>query len=310
MYNRFVPKARSPEDLSVEELRQLLVEKRRKTRLEHLERFRKTGRVVSLTAEHENTAQAHLHSDSQPELDPEISSFLLKSPAKRKLDRLLLAIEIMAVIGLVFVIYSGLQILRNMNTQFAKALTPATLTPTPLIAPIILPSGHTPPNSPGGSQPNEAEIPSHLRPLYLSMADIPIPTPGPEQATQIQINAIDVNAPIVQGDTWEQLKKGVGQYIGSANPGQPGNMVLSGHDDVYGEIFRRLDELKQGDKIIIYTAQHSFTYTVSDTKIVNPTDVEVMASTSDPTLTLISCYPYMIDNKRIIVKASLEGSEK
>jgi sortase A len=175
---------------------------------------------------------------------------------------------------------------------------------------VILPSGHTPPNSPGGSQPNEAEIPAHLRPLFLSMAEIPIPTPGPEQATQIQIAAINVDAPIVQGDSWEQLKKGVGQYIGSADPGQPGNMVLSAHNDVYGEIFRHLDELQPGDQIIIFTLQHSFTYMVSETQIVKPTDVEVMASTPDPTLTLISCYPYMIDNKRIIVRATLEKSEK
>jgi sortase A len=310
VYNRFVPKAKSPDDLSVEELRQLLVEKRRKTRLEHLERFHKTGRVVALTPDHENTTQDHLHSDSQAEPGADADQSLLKSPTKRKLDRILLAIEILAVIGLVFVIYNGFEILRDLNTQFARALIPSTFTPTPLIVPVILPSGHTPPNSPGGSQPNEAEIPAHLRPLYLSMADIPIPTPGPEQATQIQITAINVNAPIVQGDSWEQLKKGVGQYIGSADPGQPGNMVLSAHNDVYGEIFRHLDELKPGDKIIIYTLQYSFTYNVSETQIVNPTDVEVMDSTLNPTLTLISCYPYMVDNKRIIVKASLEGSEK
>jgi sortase A len=310
VYNRFVHNAKSPDDLSVEELRQLLVEKRRKTRQEHLERFRKTGRVVSLTPNHEIISQDHLHSDSQAEPDPDLDSSLLKSPAKRKLDRILLVFEILAVFGLVFVIYNGFEILRDLNSQFAKALIPSTLTPTPLIVPVILPSGHTPPNSLGGSQPNEAEIPAHLRPLYLTVEDIPIPTPGPEQATQIQISAINVDAPIVQGDTWEQLKKGVGQYIGSADPGQPGNMVLSAHNDVYGEIFRHLDELKPGDKIIIYTAQHSFTYTVSDAQIVNPTDVEVMASTSDPTLTLISCYPYLVDNKRIVVQANLEGSEK
>jgi sortase A len=310
VYNRFVPNAKSPDDLSVEELRQLLVEKRRKTRLEHLERFRKTGRVIALTSDRENTTQDHLHSDTQAEPGPETDHSLLKSPTKHKLDRLLLTIEVLAVIGLVFVVYNGFKILRDLNTQFAKALTPSTLTPTPLIAPVILPSGHTPPNSPGGSQPNEAEIPAHLRPLFSSMADIPIPTAGPEQATQIQIAAINVDAPIVQGDSWEQLKKGVGQYIGSADPGQPGNMVLSAHNDVYGEIFRHLDKLQPGDQIIIYTSQYSFTYTVSETQIVKPTDVEVMASTSDPTLTLISCYPYMVDNKRIIVRASLEGSEK
>jgi len=222
------------------------------------------------------------------------------------LDRLLLAIEILAVVGLFIIIFNGLQMLRDLNVQFAESLTPATLTPTPLIMPVILPSGHTPPTSLGGAQPNEAEIPAHLRPLYQSLAQIPIPTPGPEQAIQIQIPAIGVDAPVVQGDGWEQLKKGVAQTIGTANPGQSGNMVLSAHNDVFGEIFRNLDQLEQGDMIVVYTPQRAYNYMINNIQVVGPYDVEVMASTPDPTVTLISCYPYMIDNKRIIVQASLQ----
>ena len=229
---------------------------------------------------------------------------------KPRLDRFLLAIEILAVIGLFFIIFNGIQILRNLNSQFSASLIPSTLTPTPLIVPVILPSGHTPPNSQNGAQPNEGEIPAHLLPLYQSMAQIPIPTPGPEQAIQIQIPMINVDAPVVQGDGWEQLKKGVAQHTGSANPGQTGNIVLSAHNDVFGEIFRYLDQLQQGDEIIIYTANHAFTYIITDVKIVSPTNVEVMAPTSNPTVTLISCYPYMVDNKRIVVQASLETGNK
>jgi sortase A len=142
------------------------------------------------------------------------------------------------------------------------------------------------------------------------LASIPIPTPGPEQAIQIQIPTIDVDAPVVQGDGWEQLKKGVAQHTGSANPGQSGNMVLSAHNDVFGEIFRHLDQLERGDQIIVYTPQHSFTYIITNIQFVAPTDVEVMASTPNPTVTLISCYPYMVDNKRIVVQASLQSGNK
>lgn len=303
-------KVKSPEDLSIDELRELLVEKRRKVRKKHLERFRNTGRVVALAPELENSALDHLHSSTQAEADLKDLRAPLGERTKRTLDRFLLAIEVMAVIGLIFVIYSGIQILRDLNTQFAEVLIPSTLTPTPLIIPVILPSGHTPPNSPGGAQPNEAEIPAHLLPLYQSMALIPIPTPGPEQAIQIQIPSLRVDAPVVQGDGWEQLKKGVAQHPGSTDPGQSGNMVLSAHNDVYGEIFRYLDKLVRGDQIIIYTPQHSFTYIITNIQIVKPTDVEVMASTPNPTVTLISCYPYMIDNKRIVVQASLQSGNK
>ena len=239
-------KVKSPDDLTIDELRQLLVEKRRRVRMEHLERFRNTGRVVTLSSDLESTPNNHLHSESQSDMDG--SDFQLPRQNKTKLvfDRLLLVIEVMAVIGLFFVIYNGIQILRDLNSQFAQSLTPTTLTPTPLIVQVILPSGHTPPNSPGGAQPNEAEIPAHLLPLYQSLSQIPIPTPGPEQAIQIQIPFINVDAPVVQGDGWEQLKKGVGQHIGSTNPGQPGNLIMSAHNDVFGEIFRNLGPIKTG----------------------------------------------------------------
>jgi sortase A len=304
-----VRKVKSPEELSIDELRQLMVEKRRKIRKDHLKRFRDTGRVVTLTSDAQGTPRDYLHSDTEADADFEVQLPWTKR-LKPVLDRFLLAIEIVAVIGLIFIIYSGIQILRSLNTQFTESLTPATLTPTPLIAAIILPSGHTPPTSENGAQPNEAEIPAHLLPLYQSMAQVPIPTPGPEQATQIQIPIIAVDAPIVQGDGWEQLKKGVAQHAGSANPGGTGNVVLSAHNDVYGEIFRHLDKLQRGDEIIVYTATQSFTYIVTAVQIVSPTNVEVMAPTLNPTVTLISCYPYMIDNKRIIVQASMQTGSK
>ena len=119
------------------------------------------------------------------------------------------------------------------------------------IVAIVLPSGHTPPTTAGGARPNEAEIPEHLRPLVQSLANIPLPTPGPEQAIRIQVPALNVDAPVVQGDGWEQLKKGVAQHLPSTNPGKAGNMVLSAHNDIFGEIFRNLDKLKPGDEVIV-----------------------------------------------------------
>lgn len=303
-------KVKSPEDLTIDELRQLMVEKRRKVRMEHLERFRNTGRVVTLASDLESAPLEHLHSDAHADEELNDQQLPWRHRAKPVLDRFLLAIEVLAVLGLIFIIYSGIQILKDLNSQFAQSLTPATLTPTPLIVSVILPSGHTPPNSPGGAQPNEAEIPAHLRPLYQSLAQIPIPTPGPEQAIQIQIPFIGVDAPVVQGDGWEQLKKGVAQHIGSANPGQSGNMVMSAHNDVFGEIFRDLDQLKRGDQIIVYTPQRAYTYIITDIQIVAPTDVEVMAPTPNPTITLISCYPYLVDNQRIVVQASLQSGNE
>ena len=122
----------------------------------------------------------------------------------------------------------------------------------------------------------------------------------------MQIAKISLNAPVVMGDNWEQLKKGIGQHLNTANPGEKGNMVVSAHNDIFGELFKDLDQLEPGDEVIVITQDRSYTYIVTGTLIVNPTDVYVMDSTEDATLTLISCYPYRKDNKRIVVTAVLD----
>lgn len=300
-------KKASPDDFTLEELRRMLVEKRRASRQDRLERFRRTGRVIVVAPDSEGTALADLRTGTVSELPESMVAPPARLRKKRLLDGLLLAVEILAVIGLLFVLFNGVSLIRTLNKEVVAALEQPTLTPTPLIVAVVLPSGHTPPNSPGGAQPNEAEIPDHLRPLVQSLANVPIPTPGPEQAIRIQIPALGIDAPIVQGDGWEQLKKGVGQHIGTGNPGEKGNLVLSAHNDIFGEIFRDLDRLKPGDEVILYTNQRAYTYLVSASNIVEPTKVEVMASTLKPTATLISCYPYLVDDQRIVVSAQLQS---
>lgn len=299
-----------PEELSVEELRRLLVEKRRGARKDRLEHYRRTGRVVSIAPDVDKDS-AHA-SQSAPIIDTASSTesspqAIPANPRRKFLDRLLLGVEILAIVGLVVIILNGVGLLRALNTEVVAALNPVTPVPTPLVMAVVLPSGHTPPDANGNSRPNEAEIPAHLRPMVQSLANIPIPTAAPDQAIRIQIPAINVDAPVVQGDGWEQLKKGVGQYIYSSPPGQNGNMVLSGHNDIYGEVFRYLDRLVPGDQIIIYTQQRQFIYIVDRTVLVEPTAVEVMAPTSSPTVTLISCYPYLVNNQRIVVFGKLQN---
>ena len=296
---------KAPEDLSVDELRRLLIEKRRGVRRERLEHFRRTGRVVAVAPD------APEGSESAPVVDtPEENGEPLQVPTvkrRRLMDRLLLAIEIFAVIGLAGILLSGLGMLRDLNNEVAAALNPVTPTPTPLVMAVVLPSGHTPPDAQGNTRPNDAEIPAHLLPMMQSLANLPVPPPSADQAIRLQIPVLKIDAPVVQGDGWEQLKKGVGQHVGSADPGQSGNVVLSAHDDVYGELFRNLDVLQPGDQVILYSQQRQYVYIVDRTELVKPTAVEVMASTGAPTVTLISCYPYMVDKQRIVVFARLQN---
>ncbi len=298
-----MPRRKAPEDMSVEELRRLLIEKRRGARRERLEHFKRTGRVVDVApdmlAESAPVVETLEETSDQPPVPA--------SKRRRVMDRLLLVVEVLAVMGLVGVLISGLGILRDLNEEVASALIQETLTPTPLVMAVVLPSGHTPPDAQGNTRPNLDEIPAHLQPMVQSLANLPVPTAAPDQAIRIQIPSIEIDAPVVQGDGWEQLKKGVGQNAGSANPGQNGNVVLSAHNDVYGELFRFLDKLQPGDQVVLYTQQRQYVYVVDRTAIVEPTAVEVMASTGSPTVTLISCYPYLVDDQRIVVFARLQN---
>jgi sortase A len=299
-----MPRRKAPEDLSVDELRRLLIEKRRGARRGRIEHFRRTGRVVSVTPDLTPPSLSNLSAvplADAPEETPQAA------PRRRIFDGILLGIEILAVIAFVGVLLGGLNLLGIINREALAAQNPNTPQPTPLIMAVVLPSGHTPPDAQGNTRPNESEIPEHLRPMVQSLANLAVPTPGPEQAIRIRIPSLNVDAPVVQGDGWEQLKKGVAQHIGSADPGQNGNVVLSAHNDVYGELFRYLDKLVPGDQVIMYTQQRQYIYTVTQTLLVEPTQVEVMAPTSDSTVTLISCYPYLVDKQRIVVFAILQN---
>lgn len=297
---------RSVDQLSTEELRQLLIERRREEHEARLDAFRRTGRVIRV----EQPASA---ASSAVPADEDLEEPQKLSPARQRrnrrkagLDRFLFVVEIIAIVGLLFIFFNGVSLMRNLNREVASALQQPTMTPTPLITAVVLPGGHKPPVAGQEVQPNDAEIPEHLRPLMQSYANLPIPTAGPQQATRMQIPAINVDAPVVQGDGWEQLKKGIAQHIGSANPGVNGNMVVSAHNDVFGQLFKNLDQLKAGDEVVVFTADRSFTYLITGSQVVEPTDVSVMDPTQNATLTLISCYPYMVDNKRIVVSAVLK----
>jgi len=301
-----VARKASLDDLSVRDLRRLLMDKQRAMRQARLEQFRRTGRVVVVEPAPSSSPLGDLRSDELVEeavLQPGEGR---KSRSRVWLDRLLLLVELAAVAGLGFILWTGVNLLSTLNREVSSALVLPTLTPTPLIEAVVLPSGHIPPNLANGGQLNLAEIPANLLPMEQSFAALPIPTQGPQQAVRVQIPAIQVESPVVQGDGPDQLKQGVGQHVGTPNPGQRGNVVLSAHNDIFGQIFRDLDKLKPGDTVTLFSIQRSFTYIVRQVQLVEPTQVEVMNQTPESIVTLISCYPYMVDNKRIVVTAILQ----
>lgn len=299
---------RPAEDYSIEELEALLAKKKLEVHATRLQRYRQTGRALPVqeSLDHGQEGWEHEGKSLPDGVEPRLN---FRKLIKSIFNRLLLWVEIAAVFGMAFVFFKGFSLLQTLNEEVAEAIEIATPTPTPLITAVVLPSGHTPPTSPGGAQPNESEIPENLRPLVQSIPSLAAPTPGPQHAQQIFIEALwSEPQPIVQGDGWEQLKKGVGQHIGSANPGETGNMVFTAHNDIFGELFRHLDRLRPGNPIKVSTSTREFTYIVTGIRVVAPTDVGVMDHTDKPTITLISCYPYLVDSQRIVVFGELVES--
>ncbi|MGV8168384.1 MAG: class D sortase [Alkaliphilus sp.] len=129
----------------------------------------------------------------------------------------------------------------------------------------------------------------------------------PKVIGTIEIDKINVNIPIIEGTTQEDLKWGAGYFLGTAQLGQQGNAALAGHRSyTFGEIFNRLDEVIKGDIIKINTKDGSYEYQVYEIKVVEPTDFSVLEPRGDEkTLTLITCEPIFVATHRLIIHARL-----
>ncbi len=282
---------RSADELSLEELEELVQQRRR---IERARRFAENGegqrfRPVTVMPKEE----------SRP--GPRLKTRSLR-------DRLLLFVEIVAMFALVVIIAGSLFNLQTLNKEVVQALT---VTPPAYSVPsgLELPGASFPPvresnELPGGSFPPDPAPPA-LGIRLQAVAAIPVPTPGPRSPTRIVIPAINIDWPVVEGDSWEELKQAIGHRVGSANPGERGNIVLSGHNDVYGEPFRDLDKLEPGKEVMVYAGSNAFRYVIKSKRVVLPTDMSVLASSRNPVITLITCTPYRIDTHRLIVQGEL-----
>ena len=263
---------RPVDDLSIEELEQVLRVRRRELRHGRLRRLAEVGRMaedppvsVSNGADApELDSHAVADTDNQrvssgagrfaaveyeSTLTAETSASSVAVGGKSRIsvvrDRALLGLEMLALVGLVTILIGSLSNLRTLNEEVAQARELITPAAPPLIQVSVLPGSSAPPTSAN-------DIPVAYRNLVKPMPPMQVPTPAPQRPTRIVIPAIDVDATVVHGDDWEDLKKGAGHHIGTANPGERGNMVISAHNDVFGEIFRYLENVELEDRITVY----------------------------------------------------------
>lgn len=121
----------------------------------------------------------------------------------------------------------------------------------------------------------------------------------------IRIERLQVEAPVFEGTDDMTLNRGVGHIAGTALFGEDGNVGIAGHRDGF---FRGLKDIKIGDHIDVEEADRAETYIVDQLEIVNPGKVSVLHSVGEPTLTLVTCYPFYYIGRapqRFIVHAAL-----
>ena len=122
---------------------------------------------------------------------------------------------------------------------------------------------------------------------------------------RVEIPRVGVSAIVREGDDVKTLRRAVGHVPGTALPGEVGNAALAGHRDTF---FRGLRNIRNGDEILLATPGGDARYVVRSTRIVDPSEVSVLAPTRKSMLTLVTCYPFNYVGaapKRFIVRAEI-----
>jgi sortase A len=128
-----------------------------------------------------------------------------------------------------------------------------------------------------------------------------------ELVGRLEIPRLGMHVIVREGADEAMLANAVGHLPSSPLPGAQGNVVLAGHRDTF---FRPLREIRVNDRIAFTTLQGTFQYVVESIGIVGPSDVSVLKAFAEPTLTLVTCYPFRYVGaapQRFIVRARQTG---
>jgi len=135
----------------------------------------------------------------------------------------------------------------------------------------------------------------------------------------LSIPKLNVNVPVIlnvdgadKKEYFKALQNGVAQMKGTALPGE-GNTVIFGHSNFYGDdsgeyknIFYNLNQLEIGDEIKILSNGKILRYLVSEIKMVEAKNIDVIKQKGKKELTLITCWPPGTIDQRLVVVANLK----
>jgi sortase A len=126
------------------------------------------------------------------------------------------------------------------------------------------------------------------------------PLPPPGQPVHLAIPSIGVATPVVElgvtvdaagGLQWETAPFVAGHYLVTGLVGARSNVVISGHvlTRDMGNVFRDLYKVRRGAPVVVRTDKGEFTYRVADIRLVKPWEIDVLAPSAEPRLTLVTC---------------------
>ena len=184
---------------------------------------------------------------------------------------------------------------------------------------------------PSNGRPTNTPTPAPTPTLTPSPTFTPLPSPTlggmiPASAPpdRILIPSIDLDARVEaigwhieeqngqKVSVWDVPENAAGWHRTSAYPGNAGNVVLNGHHNIKGEVFRYLIDLEPGANILLYVGDKVYYYSVSEKQILKekgePAEVRYqnaqwIAPTEDERLTLVTCWPYTSNSHRLIIVA-------
>ena len=112
----------------------------------------------------------------------------------------------------------------------------------------------------------------------------------------LSIDSIELEMPIYFGASYENMAKGAAVLGQTSLPigGINSNCVIAGHREWKGApYFKFIDQLQCGDEIKLTNIWETLTYTVTDTKVIEPNDIkQIFIQENKDMITLLTCHPY------------------
>lgn len=127
----------------------------------------------------------------------------------------------------------------------------------------------------------------------------------------LRIPAIDLELPILLGASKENLELGAAHLTQTSYPigGNNTNCVLAAHRGYYkAPMLREVEQLEIGDRVEVENFRETLTYTVCETRVIDPTDIqELLIQPDRDLLTLVTCHPLGSNAQRYVVFCEREN---